>query len=87
MLKAAANPSQTKITDYCELVKKVEVLLSVNSECSNIIAAASKTYRERQAISHPDEVEVNCSLLKRLLDNIKKNSDKIPQAKWHDHII
>jgi len=37
MLKAAAGPNQTKITDYCELVEKVEVLLSSNSECSNII--------------------------------------------------
>ena len=79
------DPNQTKLTDYYQLLEKIEVLISSNSECSEIINQASNLHKERLAISHP-ELEVSC-LLKQLLENIKNNSCKIPQAKRHDHII
>ena len=88
MLKVAIDPNQTKITDYYKLLDKIESLASSSSEYGSIINEVDKIQRERLTMCHPElETEKFGSLFKQLLENITLNANKVPQARWHDHII
>ena len=88
-LKIAADPAQTKITDYFELIDQIEFLASSNSQFNNILEETCKIQQQRLSNHNlVTIIEGFSPLLKQLLTNAKANVDKmVPQAKRHNAII
>ena len=89
-LKMATDPSQTKITDYFEIIDQIEAITNSNPEFNNILQEACKIQQQRLSASHnfTASTEGFSPLLKQLLTNAKANVDKmVPQAKRHNAII
>ena len=88
-LKIAADPAQTKITDYFDLIDQIEILASSNLEFNNILQEACKTQQQRLPKHSLVAIIKGFSpLLKQLLTNANANVDKmVPQAKRHNTII
>ena len=88
-LKIAADPAQTKITDYFKLIDQIESLTSNNPEFNSILQEVCKIQQQRLPNHNLEtSIESFSPLLKQLLTNAKANVDKmVPQAKRHNAII
>ena len=79
-MKAAANPTQSKITSFFQIVDKMEKLVEQNPEMKELMRVAQCQRRER-------EVESICPLLKQLLVNAERNAQMLPQQRRHEQVM
>ena len=79
-MKAAANPTQSKITSFFQIVDKMEKLVEQNPEMKELMRVAQCQRRER-------EIESICPLLKQLLVNAERNAQMLPQQRRHEQVM
>ena len=87
LLKAANDPSQSRITDYLQILNDIEKLLQTNIKLSDLIQQYSKDLEKGQ--SSP-AINLSMSLtpiLKQLILNAEKNSESLPHQRRHPEIL
>ena len=80
LMKAAANPTQPKITSFFQIVDNMEKLVEQNLEIKELMRVAQSQRRER-------EVENICPLHKHLLSNAERNAQMLPQQRRHEQVM
>ena len=79
LLEAGEAPGQTKITDYCELIKKIDAVLV---EHSDLVDQTELKFTVEEVTGNNFQ-----SFFNELLHNAEKNSLKFPTQRRHSSII
>lgn len=83
LLKAGKDPSQTRITDYFQILDTIEKLLDKNLRLSELLQQYSEDKTE--TVSNHDSSFT--PVLKQLLLNAEKNIERVPKHRRHSDIL
>ena len=80
MLKCASNPSQKKITNYFDLVDKIDLLSKSNDE---LMKAFNEANKDRKSVLGENERVDFKSFFNQIVVNAEQNATKHPQGRRH----
>ena len=88
LLKAASDRSQTKVTSYYDMVKKVSNIVQESPQLQQVLGTIVQgTHKEAYDNTKVNPTEKFSAILKQLLSNAIRNANKAPQGKRHDIVI
>jgi len=84
MLKCASDPSQKRITNYFDLVDKIDVLRKCNDE---LMKAFNEADEERKSVlGENNQIEFK-SFFNQILLNAEQNATKHSQGRRHSKVV
>ena len=88
MLFIKYDPSQTKLTDYYELVNEIDLLSKSNPDLMKAFNNANEERKKILSISPLDEKSVEFkSFFKQIISNAEKNALKQPHGRRHSEVV